>query len=169
MPDLHVMYTPTCHLDPVNSTPIWNYLAAAQHMPFLCPHITGLTSSACVQKSFQITRFSFSYVLHSRAVKHLTLLQIPLFVPLWCFFSFKVNFTVSLRAVFHSMYRSATEDWKATSSPFLLLDFPFLLPWVPQPFALGTWRECCRVFGSRCCCWPPCFLIILAFNNSWLA
>ena len=75
------MFTPTCHLDPMNSTPIWNYLAWAQHMPFLCPHITGLTSYGCVQKSFRISRFSFSYVLRSRAAKLLTLLQICSFVP----------------------------------------------------------------------------------------
>lgn len=50
-------------LDPVNSTPIWNFLAGAQHMPFLCPHITALTSCACVQKSLNITSFSLSYVL----------------------------------------------------------------------------------------------------------
>ena len=51
---------------------------------------------------------------------------------------------------------------------FLLLDFPFPLPWVFQPFALRTWRECHWVSGS-CRCWPLCFLVILAFHNSCLA
>lgn len=100
MSDLHVMYAPTCHLDPVNSTPIWNYLAATQHMPFLCPHITGLTSYACVQKSFKITRFSFSSMLQSGVVKHSTLLKITLCSFEVCFSPLKWIFTVSLRAAF---------------------------------------------------------------------
>lgn len=47
MKDSPCSCTLPCHLDPMNSKPIWNYLARVQHMPFLCPHITGLTSYGC--------------------------------------------------------------------------------------------------------------------------
>lgn len=95
----HVMYASTCHLHSVNSTPIWNYLAGTQHMPFLCPHITGLTSYACVQKSPRITRFSFSYMLHVEQ-SDTFLCSYPSLCFFELFFSFKVAFTVSFRAVF---------------------------------------------------------------------
>lgn len=40
---LDVMSAPTCHLDPMNSTSIWKYLAGTQLSLSLCLRISGLT------------------------------------------------------------------------------------------------------------------------------